>query len=331
MKRILLKLLPRLYLFIAKKKEELELVYKEYLELKEQNQCIISLYKYIVNWYIYGCLPTEYNSLGFQNLNKNGKNTFITYKRNIKFQKSTNPISIDILCSKNKFNDYFSDFIKRKWIYITKDTTDEQINSFYNSLQEKKFIIKPNNLWYGLGIKIGHTIEELYDLKNEGILVEEIVKNHESISILNPTSLNTIRVVTVVDSSNIPHIVSTTLRTGNKGAVIDNAYGGGTFYHIDEKIGVIDAPGKDTLCNSYIIHPSCNIVMPGYKIPNFDEVKQYCLELALKLPGVRYVGWDIAITIDGIEVIEGNRFPSAALIQCNDIGLYDVVKEYLSK
>ena len=198
-------------------------------------------------------------------------------------------------------------------------------------MQEKKFIIKPNNLWYGLGIKIGHTIEELYDLKNEGILVEEIVKNHESISILNPTSLNTIRVVTVVDSSNIPHIVSTTLRTGNKGAVIDNAYGGGTFYHIDEKIGVIDAPGKDTLCNSYIIHPSCNIVMPGYKIPNFNDVKQYCLELALKLPGVRYVGWDIAITIDGIEVIEGNRFPSATLIQSNDIGLYDVVKEYLSK
>lgn len=71
--------------------------------------------------------------------------------------------------------------------------------------------------------------------------------------------------------------------------------------------------------------------MPGYKIPNFDEVKQYCLELALKLPGVRYVGWDIAITIDGIEVIEGNRFPSAALIQCNDIGLYDVVKRYLSR
>ena len=55
------------------------------------------------------------------------------------------------------------------------------------------------------------------------------------------------------------------------------------------------------------------------------------MELALKLPGVRYVGWDIAITIDGIEVIEGNRFPSATLIQSNDIGLYDVVKEYLSK
>lgn len=185
----------------------MELVYKEYLELKEQNQCIISLYKYIVNWYIYGCLPTEYNFLEFKNLNKKGKNTFITYRRNVKIQKDSNPKCIDVLCSKNLFNDYFSDFIKRKWIYITKDTTDEQINSFYNSLQEKKFIIKPNNLWYGLGIKIGHTIEELYDLKNEGILVEEIVKNCESISILNPTSLNTIRVVTVVDSSNIPHIV----------------------------------------------------------------------------------------------------------------------------
>ena len=100
MKRIVSKLFPRLYLFIAKKKEELEMVCEEYLELKGQNQCIISLYKYITNWYIYGCLPTEYNSLVFQNLNKNGKNTFITYKRNIKFQKDSNQDSIDILCSK---------------------------------------------------------------------------------------------------------------------------------------------------------------------------------------------------------------------------------------
>lgn len=70
--------------------------------------------------------------------------------------------------------------------------------------------------------------------------------------------------------------------------------------------------------------------MPGYKIPNFDEVKQYCLKLALHLSSVRYVGWDIAITTDGIEVIEGNRFPSAALIQSNSIGLYNIVKEYLN-
>lgn len=116
----------------------MELIYKEYVELKQQGLCIVSLRKYLFNYWIYGCLPTEYNSLGFNNLNKQGKNTFITYRRNVKFQKNTNPISIDILCSKNKFNDYFSEFIKRKWIYITAETTTEEINSFYNSLQEKK-------------------------------------------------------------------------------------------------------------------------------------------------------------------------------------------------
>jgi hypothetical protein len=329
MKRIVRKLFPKLYLFIASVKGNVKYCYKEYLELKRQNQCIVSLYKYMINYCKYGCLPTEYNFLGFKNLNKKGKNTFITYRRNVKIQKDSNPKCIDVLCSKNLFNDYFSDFIKRKWIYITKDTTDEQINNFYNSLQEKKFIIKPNNLRGGLGIRIGHTIEELYDLKNDGILVEEIVKNHESISILNPTSLNTIRVVTVVDNNNIPHIVAMTLRTGGKGSVIDNAHGGGTFYHIDLSTGIIDTPARDSYGNYYVKHPTSEMVMLGFLIPHFDELKQYSIDLASKLHNARYVGWDIAITTNAFEVIEGNVYPSSELSQCNNVGLYNTIKYYL--
>lgn len=330
MKRVISKLFPKLYLFIALTKRE---VYEEYRVLKLNNQCSVSFLRYLTNYLIHGSTPVEFNVLGFKHLNRLGKSNFITMRRNKEIKKYNDPAATEILCAKEKFNEYFSDCIKRKWIYISQETTTEQIEDFYNSLQEKKFIIKPNALYYGLGIRIGTTIQELHDLKvieQGGVIVEEIIKNDESIAVLNPSSLNTIRVVTVIDSKKHPHIVTMVLRTGNKGSIIDNARGGGSFYHIDKEVGIIDIPGHDSLCNSYCLHPSSNIVMPGYKIPRFNEIKEYCLNLASRLPGARFVGWDIAITTDGIEVIEGNHGPSAELIQCNGIGLYKIVKQYLN-
>ena len=235
----------------------------------------------------------------------------------------------EILWDKAKFNNFYSDFIKRKWLYITNNTSDESIRNFFDSLSEKKFIIKPNNMYYGKGIVVRNGIEELYEIKKRGGIVEELIKNKQELLDLNPTSLNTIRVVTVVDNNNIPHIVAMALRTGGKGEVIDNARGGGSFYHIDKETGIVDSQGYDTLSNSYTLHPTSNIVMPGYKIPRFDEVVQYSKKLALKLPKARFVGWDIAVTDDGIEVIEGNHAPGANVMQSDKVGVYKNIKRYL--
>ena len=38
-------------------------------------------------------------------------------------------------------------------------------------------------------------------------------------------------------------------------------------------------------------------------------------EAALKIPELRYIGWDIAITDNGPVLIEGNEYPSYGLIQ----------------
>lgn len=156
-----------------------------------------------------------------------------------------------------------------------------------------------------------------------------MVENEKSLKELNPTSLNTCRVVTCIDKKQKPHIVTIVLRTGSKGAIIDNARGGGSFYHIDLSTGIIDSPGRDSYGNYYVVHPTSNILMPGFKIPNFDSLKQYSLELASRLPNAKYVGWDIAITPNGFEVIEGNVCPSSELIQCNGEGLYKDIKNYL--
>ena len=45
------------------------------------------------------------------------------------------------------------------------------------------------------------------------------------------------------------------------------------------------------------------------KIPMWDRVLEVVTEAAKKIPQIRYIGWDIAVTNDGVEFIEGNHAP----------------------
>ncbi len=40
-----------------------------------------------------------------------------------------------------------------------------------------------------------------------------------------------------------------------------------------------------------------------------------CQEAALKLPQVRYIGWDIAFTDNGPVMVEGNEYPGYGILQ----------------
>ena len=105
MRKLVIKLFPKLYLSLAYIKNEL---FEEYWELKEQNLCKASFFKYFVNYIFQGVTPTEYNLLDFANLNKKGKSSFITMRKNRKIDRKYNSKKEnDILWDKEKFNDFF--------------------------------------------------------------------------------------------------------------------------------------------------------------------------------------------------------------------------------
>ena len=62
-------------------------------------------------------------------------------------------------------------------------------------------------------------------------------------------------------------------------------------------------------------HPITGTPIIGFTIPYFEEAKQMCLTAMHKVPQVRFVAWDVAITADGPRFIEGNSFPSHAVPQ----------------
>ena len=57
------------------------------------------------------------------------------------------------------------------------------------------------------------------------------------------------------------------------------------------------------------IHPGTDTYMIGYEIPFWKQTVEMLTEVAKRIPQVRFVGWDIAISSDGPVLIEGNQYP----------------------
>jgi hypothetical protein len=328
-KNIVRKIAPSLYLSLAHLKVELWDGFKEVKQLAGlKNCCFLSLF-----WaYLYhGASPQEYVCLGFARLNSLGRKDYVTIRRNRKLNHKFNDTDANkILWDKGLFNKHFSEFVHRKYLTLNKKTTDAEIQNFFDSLSYKRYVVKPNDLYYGRGVYVADSLDELKKIKSSGknYIIEEVVQNDPPLAKLNKSSLNTFRVVTCIDRIGEVHIVAILLRTGREGAVIDNLLGGGTCYHVDVETGIIDGVGKDGWGNSFLKHPTSGIVMPGFQISRIDEVKHFAVKLAKHLPKARYVGWDIALTPNGIEIIEGNVCPSAELIQCNGIGLLKEIESF---
>ena len=73
--------------------------------------------------------------------------------------------------------------------------------------------------------------------------------------------------------------------------------------------------GADKKGNTYTEHPITHTPIIGFQIPYFEESKAMCLKAAQKVPQMRFVAWDVAITEKGPVFIEGNSFPSHAVPQ----------------
>lgn len=125
-------------------------------------------------------------------------------------------------------------------------------------IDAKHAILKP-----AIGTEGGHGIyvyEEgdedklhAYLLENKNIIIQEIIKQHPSIAKLHPSSLNTIRILTLVDNSEAK-VLSIILRMGINGSKVDNASSGGIFVGVDNNYSLRKV-AHDTNGREYIKHP----------------------------------------------------------------------------
>ena len=81
------------------------------------------------------------------------------------------------------------------------------------------------------------------------------------------------------------------------------------LYEIDIKTGIVDHKGIQGENYDVIYHPGTDKCMLGFRLPNWNKAIKMVRMAAEKIPQCRFVGWDVAFTENGVELIEGNHNP----------------------
>lgn len=293
------------------------------------------LIDYIFAATIHGCLIRQYCLGNFWAKSFAEREKCLTYPRMCRMMKHFNKRGyIHYLNKKVDFNNYFAEFVHRHWIYV-KDAKTSDFMEFMRLF--KHVIIKPVAGVEGGGIrKIDISdyndaeLQNLYvQLYAEDVMVEELIVQHPDM-VFGNTSVNTIRTMTIIDKKGRAHVQKAILRAGVGNTDVDNYAQGGSIYEVDLSTGVVCTPGKSKAGLNHFIHPGTDRVMLGYKIPHWDKVIETSCRAAELLPEVGIVGWDIAITETGTDLIEGNHNPDYELYEyLGSNGYYEKMEKYL--
>ncbi|MBE5778503.1 MAG: hypothetical protein E7331_04135 [Clostridiales bacterium] len=262
----------------------------------------------------------DYKIAQFYRLNDEQKKTQITRGLSNTIVRRMNDKSYWYLFDdKATFNNLFKDEVGRDWIKVSKDTDLEEWKAFLERNDDLFF--KPIEGSSGFGIAtykkedwLGREEEFLKELteKEVGIMEERVIQ-HPRMMEMCPTSVNTIRIATLLGDKK-QGIVYAFLRIGN-GKVMDNVDQGGMAARVDLATGTLLTVGADKQGNTFTEHPITHTPIIGFEIPFFKEACDMCLKAAQKVPQMRFVAWDVAITEKGPVFIEGNSFPSHAVPQ----------------
>ena len=218
-------------------------------------------------------------------------------------------------------------YMHRKMIANT-DLSYSDFEKFIGS--QSSYFYKPAFGDCGMGIKklfvdrsksLVSLYKEIIDLP-EGLL-EETITQHKELDILAPTLLQTLR-ITVFKHKDGPKILFACLKSSrNKDAYVDNAYAGGIFADIDIETGRISTNAFCTLSiqdklseldplfftdDGVPTHPITGTFLKGFKIPYFHEAIALVLKISSDVDFYerRILGFDVAITENGPELIEVN-------------------------
>lgn len=286
-----------------------------------QNQ-IVTYFDLVYCFLRYGADFNDYCTFEFWKKTNQERDSYISLRRNdvLRFSFSTRSV-YQLFLDKAAFNERFHKYIKRGWI-TTEGYSFEEIETFISRYDG--VIVKPLSDYGGKGVfliqpKMDDYQEKMNRLKilinKDKYIIEEFVTNCDSLKEIAPGSLNTLRFVTVIDKDNKLHIIASLLRMGNGISITDNYHDGGMACAIDLATGKMKGEAKGMHCMSYAIHPYSKIVFEGFSVQNFFKCVDLIKEIAFVEPEARYVGWDIALTPDGIELLEENIPPGEDITQ----------------
>ena len=171
------------------------------------------------------------------------------------------------------------------------------------------FMKVANNSCGGHGVKrfladeitIQNINKALEKQKND-IVIQEKVSQHSILSKINPSAVNTVRIMTWIDREGKISVLSKVLRVGIGDAYVDNASSGGIVVGIDQENRLKEFAFR-TSGKRYETHPTTAVEFKGIAIPGIDKAEEMTVNLAPVFPHHRLISWDICIDENELPIL----------------------------
>jgi hypothetical protein len=151
------------------------------------------------------------------------------------------------------------------------------------------------------------------------LLVTAFVRQGAYASRLFPDTVNTVRLVTMLDpDTGAAFVGSATQRVGcARSFPVDNFHAGGFAVEIDHATGRLGRAFRiERFQPCYVErHPDSGTVFAEQTVPGWPRLVAQMLELAARFSMLPYVAWDLAVSDEGFTILEGNSWTDTRISQ----------------
>lgn len=195
------------------------------------------------------------------------------------------------ICSDGRFYDHKRNVVSRERICrdVKSINHDIVIKPTVNSSSGK-------NIRFIQRDKLTHIDKELA-LMGNNFIIQYAINPHPAFSMLNPSSINTLRVMTYILNDEIYHM-PIACRMGSNDSKIDNIHAGGLVIGVKDSGQLLpDAYqlGYGDSDRRFTIHPRTNVVFEQVTLPCIERVIKAAYSAHTKLPRIGMVSWDFTV------------------------------------
>ena len=149
-------------------------------------------------------------------------------------------------------------------------------------------------------------------LRDRPLLFEELIVQNQQFSLFNASSVNTIRIMTALYPSSEVKVIAAFLKIGRCGSDVDIAGGGGNVdCAVDIKSGALyNVVEFNSWRDIRMVtnHPDNATKIDGEIIDGWEHIVAQIKVFQSRIPQLKIIGWDVAITDRGPIIIEFNNW-----------------------
>jgi hypothetical protein len=270
----------------------------------------------------FGATTTDYLEFGFSMQDDSLKSEYITSHMLTALKPAVNGKESPL---EDKWVGYqrLRAFYKRDCVSLT-ESSEEEIQDFLD--RHPVFFAK--DVTGRCGHQVVYIEQERKEpgvanhLRDSGLtMLEEAIVQHPDVARFSVHSVNTLRIVTFANDSGDLVFLPPVMRVSSDTSRTDNHYG--LFLLLLDDDGIVRSDGYfqpypgtkygyDLLVPE---HPLTGFSPKGSRVPYFKEALDQIRKMAELVPELKMIGWDIAMTPEGPDLVEFNDDPGIDLHQ----------------